>query len=86
MVLFLGATIYQSAAQEVWKSSSLAVLFHGLGSETRTQLGALDNLDQMNQRAGQVTVQLRQTDGGWRLVSDRFCWPGVVAAGALYVR
>ena len=69
MVVFLGATMFQSARQRVWKSSSLAMLFHGLGSETRSQLGTLDKLDQMQQKAGQVKVQFHRTEEGWRLVS-----------------
>ena len=67
-VVFLVAAMLQSAHQQVWKSSSLALLFHGLGNDVRSRLGPLEKLDQMVETAGQVNVRLRRTDEGRRFI------------------
>jgi hypothetical protein len=53
-----------------WKSSPLALLFHGLDAETQERYSHLDDLDEMGEKAKETTVQLRMDGkGGWRLVA-----------------
>jgi hypothetical protein len=65
------ATILQTqrhAKHHVWKSSLFALLFHGLSTETRGGLGLMTHLDEMEDAAQEVKVQLRLTGNGWRFV------------------
>jgi hypothetical protein len=51
-----------------WKSSPLALLFHGLDAETQERYNHLDNLDEMDEQAKGVNVRLcRDERGGWGL-------------------
>jgi hypothetical protein len=53
-----------------WKSSPLALLFHGLDAETQERYRRLDGLDEMNEKAKEVNVQLhRDGQGGWGLTA-----------------
>ncbi|KAH6694097.1 hypothetical protein F5X68DRAFT_248719 [Plectosphaerella plurivora] len=57
----------------VWKNSSLAVLFHGLGSDPGADGGDLSGhrsrASEMNREADGRTVMLRRGEGGWKLGS-----------------
>ncbi|PVH73496.1 hypothetical protein DL98DRAFT_538297 [Cadophora sp. DSE1049] len=66
--LLLVATIWKTAVQagaNVWKSSPLAYLFHGLEEGER---GSLITVDEMEDVARGREVQLRETGVGWRFV------------------
>ena len=53
-----------------WKSSPLALLFHGLDKETQERYSRLDDLDEMDEKAKEVNVQLhRDGERGWELVA-----------------
>lgn len=70
-ILFLVSTIIKSARcadQEVWKSSPLALLYHGFHTETRERLGPLNTLEEMERSSQQVRVTLRKDRVGWKLV------------------
>lgn len=50
-----------------WKSSPLALLFHGFDAKTQQDLALVDDVHDMTRRAKDLRVQLRQIDG-WRFV------------------
>lgn len=51
-----------------WKSSPLALLFHGLDAETQERYSLVDDLEEMDEKAKEATVQLQKDgQGGWRL-------------------
>jgi hypothetical protein len=53
-----------------WKSSPLALLFHGLDKETQERYSRIDDLDEMDEKAKEVNVRLhRNGDRGWELVA-----------------
>ncbi|MCJ1314632.1 hypothetical protein MMC25_008314 [Agyrium rufum] len=54
--------------QRTWKSSSLALLFHGFDSGTREAYGALTKASAMDDIAEQMHVQLADWKAGWRFV------------------
>ena len=63
-----------------WKSSPLALLFHGLDKETQERYGQLDDLDEMDEKAKEVNVQLRRdgerglgTSSGWEMKIQEVC-------------
>lgn len=64
--LFLGAAIFRThrSKTKLWKSSQLAVLFHGLDEETRARLGSEGSLSDKRRRAREVKVQLDTADSG----------------------
>jgi hypothetical protein len=69
-MLFLGATIWESRRilpGSVWKSSGLAVLFHGLDARSRENYGQLDDLQGMDDAAREMRVRLEAIGGqdGW---------------------
>jgi hypothetical protein len=68
-LLFLVATIVQSSTQhiKVWKSSILAVLFHGFDPVYDSSSGTLDNA-QMEAHAKQVKVEFMPRQETWRFV------------------
>jgi len=71
-LIFFMYTLTEIARRERhtnWKSSPLALLFHGLDKETQERYSQLDDLDEMDEKAKEVNVQLRR-DGerGWELV------------------
>ena len=66
---FLCGTILQAlwyGDNAVWKSSAVAVLFHGLSSETRAVYGALPQIDEINAAAGELEVRLVEDKNGHR--------------------
>lgn len=53
-----------------WKSSPLALLFHGLDAETQERYSRIDDLDEMDEMAKEVNVQLHMDgQGGWGLAA-----------------
>jgi len=65
---FLAATVWCSrtpAWHGMWKSSSLALLFHNVKSKTLQQDGLLDSKSQINETASKMNVQFMQTERGW---------------------
>jgi hypothetical protein len=68
-LLFLVATIVQSSTQhiKVWKSSILAVLFHGYNPVYDSPSGTLNNI-QMEAHAKQVKVEFMPRQETWRFV------------------
>ncbi|KAL1383831.1 hypothetical protein HDK64DRAFT_257523 [Phyllosticta capitalensis] len=70
-VVFLSMAIFQGRASHQlwhndWKSSSLALLFHGLEAETRNAYGAVPKQEDMVKAAEQIRVQLVEGENGWR--------------------
>ncbi|KAH0428466.1 hypothetical protein CcaCcLH18_09024 [Colletotrichum camelliae] len=57
-----------------WKSSPLALLFHGLDGDVRREFGNMTSVNQMNKVAQEVKVQLNRVDGvddkGWRFCAS----------------
>lgn len=72
LVFFILTVIKTRSRQAmVWKSSILAVLFSGLGQETRkAAAGPTKTLKEMKVIAGKATVRLEDTTEGFRLVSQ----------------
>jgi hypothetical protein len=70
--IFFTYTLVEIARHERhtnWKSSPLALLFHGLDKETQERYSRLDDLDEMDEKAKEVKVQLhRDGEHGWELV------------------
>ncbi|CAJ2500252.1 Uu.00g031050.m01.CDS01 [Anthostomella pinea] len=68
--LFLVAAIYhtEKTGTQVWKSSALAVLFHGLDDDTKAQFGHVSNLEEQMSVAKDVKVQLGESDDGGSLL------------------
>ncbi|OQV09276.1 hypothetical protein CLAIMM_13412 [Cladophialophora immunda] len=69
-VLFLGLTVAQSSrpgSAGVWKSSPLALLWHGFEAPQPTS-PASDDLKTLETMSKNMSVQLRQTALGWKLV------------------
>ncbi|KAI1840979.1 hypothetical protein JX266_012839 [Neoarthrinium moseri] len=63
--LFLMAAIYRTHQSDTkpLKSSALAMLFHGLDEDVRTQLGSARDLDDKKRHARVIRVQLDDSDG-----------------------
>ena len=53
---------------KAWKSSAIALLFHGLDPEHLDQLSGIKKRAQMDEASREVTVQLVKTEHGWRLL------------------
>ncbi|KAH7314336.1 hypothetical protein BKA65DRAFT_516622 [Rhexocercosporidium sp. MPI-PUGE-AT-0058] len=72
--LLLVATILKTAAQanaNVWKSSPLAYLFHGMKEQGRADVrGSLITVDEMDEIAKRKDVVLSETSEGWRFVAE----------------
>lgn len=66
-------TILKTANQansNVWKSSPLAYLYHGLTETSRAEAkGGLITVDEMDRVAGRKEVLLTETTEGWRFVA-----------------
>ncbi|KAJ9603954.1 hypothetical protein H2200_011476 [Cladophialophora chaetospira] len=66
--IFLGITIFTSrAAQPKWKSSALALLFHGLDDKTREKHSDLSDLRDIRKTSGDVQGQLVYQSSGWHV-------------------
>lgn len=69
-LVFLLAAIRTSAQAKVlpWKSSSIALLFHGLSEDRREAGRWVERRAELHEIAGGMQVQLVRTDKGWRLM------------------
>lgn len=70
---FLIATLVQTERRQSglgWKSSPLALLFHGLDPDVRKMQGDVMHNDEMTHAAQRMSVQLRWKDQGW-LFTDK---------------
>ena len=66
-VTFLMATILGTRTwQLIWKSSALALLFHGLDARNREQYGAMVDLPAMEDAAEEMQAKLTRPESGWR--------------------
>jgi hypothetical protein len=65
-VLFLVAAVYRSkrATVKVWKSSALAMLFHGLDDGTKAHFGHAQSLQEQKHQAHAIKVRLEESDDG----------------------
>ncbi|OHW92373.1 DUF3176 domain-containing protein [Colletotrichum incanum] len=65
-ILFLSAVIYQTYRHKanLWKSSVLATLIHGLDRSAKERLEDLNSLREQQKEAKTVKVQLSEGDGG----------------------
>ena len=70
-LVFLGATVLGTTRGRVgiWKSSTLALLFHGLGERGEEGVGGVEHVVGMEERARRMWVRLDEGEGdGGRLV------------------
>ena len=67
---FLGTCIRASKQRQTrpWKSSSTALLFHGLDRGYLDRVVVAEKRTEMDSVAKAIKVQLVETDGGWRLL------------------
>ncbi len=72
-ILFSGLAMIETRRHkiDVWKSSSLPLLFHGLSGEERRMIGTLNKLSEMEKEAMKMTVRLgkRDDEGAWTLLA-----------------
>jgi len=72
-LIFFMYTLVEIARHERhtnWKSSPLALLFHGLDAETQERYSRIDDLDEMDEMAKEVNVQLHMDGrGSWGLAA-----------------
>lgn len=63
-------TRHGETSRHDWKSSPLALLFHGLDRESlkREDLADLTGVGEMERTAGRTPVRLSQTENGWQFV------------------
>ena len=69
--VFLFATIVLSrwhGDNDVWKSSALAVLFHGLDEKTRGEFGPLLHVDEINEAAENLSVKMEGRSDGKKVL------------------
>ncbi|KAI0402461.1 hypothetical protein F4802DRAFT_369830 [Xylaria palmicola] len=64
--LFLVAAVYRSrkSSTQVWKSSALAMLFHGLDDGTKVYFADIRSLREQEAQARNTKVQLEESDDG----------------------
>ncbi|MCJ1442339.1 MAG: hypothetical protein MMC23_002833 [Stictis urceolatum] len=70
-IIFFACMVIQAAPEaehSTWKSSPLALLWHGLEGPVKREGAWLDTRQAMEKRAKEVRVRLRTTDKGRRLV------------------
>jgi hypothetical protein len=70
-LVFLLATIVQSRRHtnlHIWKGSPLALLFHGMDQDLSDRYRLVDQLDEMEEKANHMLVQIRDIEGGLRFV------------------
>ncbi|KAI8627981.1 hypothetical protein F5Y19DRAFT_439134 [Xylariaceae sp. FL1651] len=72
--LFLAAAIYRTKRThtKLWKSSALAMLFHGLDDNIREQFGRGGSLNDKKRQAKNVKVQLDESGDSGSLLRARF--------------
>lgn len=70
-VMFVAFTVLQTKEHRwkgYWKSSAIALLFHGFDERTRRELGVMRDRSEMYETAEHVQVQLEWKDGDWSFV------------------
>ncbi|KAF2837076.1 hypothetical protein M501DRAFT_986876 [Patellaria atrata CBS 101060] len=67
--LFFVLTVLMSLNHQPWKASSLALLFHGLGTRERHALGPVARIVDMKEAAESVHMKMENAYEGLRLVS-----------------
>lgn len=73
-IVLLCVTIAQTVRhtrQQVWKSSPLPLLFHGLSSGIRQGVDRVMQLDEMNAVAEETSVRLKRTEHGWEFAAEK---------------
>ncbi|KAL1644183.1 hypothetical protein SLS58_004463 [Diplodia intermedia] len=73
-MVFLVLTVLQTVKQRwqgTWKSSAIALLFHGFDADTRKGFGIMADRSEMSGTSEHVQVQLRYEDGGWTFVERK---------------
>ncbi|KAF3798919.1 hypothetical protein GCG54_00010591 [Colletotrichum gloeosporioides] len=70
--VFLALIIIQTSVSDrpPWKSSMLATLFNGLDAKTRNAAGPVMSLQEMQVAADTTNMQLKMTQGGFRLAGS----------------
>ncbi|KAF4876379.1 hypothetical protein CGCSCA1_v004541 [Colletotrichum siamense] len=70
--VFLALTVIQTSFSDrpPWKSSMLATLFNGLDEKTKDAAGPVMSLQEMQVAADTTNMQLKMTQGGFRLVGS----------------
>ena len=71
-VVFLALAMFETRRHqvEIWKSSSLPLLFHGLSGQTKSQVRTVNLVSDMETRATETKVRLGKTeDDGWMLLT-----------------
>lgn len=66
---FFAVSIFTTRSESKWKSSQLAVLFHGLGEQDVQTLGEVTSYADMREIGRDVHVRLVETDLGKKMVS-----------------
>ena len=69
-LLCLLGTVIESRNSNIliWKSSNLALLFHGQGLElSKSDHMPVNTLSRMNKTANDIQIELKQTSDGWKL-------------------
>lgn len=67
--LFLVCIIWETSMDsmgKVWKSSPLALLFHGFSPKTVRSVGSVDRLSEMGATARKMRAQLKWEQNGWK--------------------
>ena len=69
-VIFLAWTMVQTKRRclPVWKSSTVATLFHGIDQDAYTDIVAMDKISVVETLAGKRVVTLTKTSKGYRLI------------------
>jgi hypothetical protein len=70
-LVFLIATIVQSRKHNnlhIWKGSPLALLYHGMDQNLSDRYRLVDGLDEMEEKASQTVVQIKDVEGELRFV------------------
>ncbi|OMP88701.1 hypothetical protein BK809_0005423 [Diplodia seriata] len=73
-IVFLVLTVLQAVRQRwqgTWKSSAIALLFHGFDADTRKGFGMMADRSEMSDTSEHVQVQLRYEEGGWTFVERK---------------
>lgn len=65
-ILFLGLAMIETTWHkvEVWKSSSLPLIYHSLDEEKKRKVGMVNTLNEMEREAGKTNVGLQKRDDG----------------------
>lgn len=71
VILMLSVKIPHSGSSSAWKTSALALMFHGLDREILDRDGGrLHRMNEMKETAGRLKVRMEPSGRGWKLVED----------------